>query len=312
MRKLTIAILILVSIILLAGCHTSPAEPLIPKWNGTADTTWYKDGDKEYTLDKPEQLAGLAKLVNEGNEFVGVTIKMAKDMNLDNKLWTPIGCIKFDDTNVSLVEEHSFKGTFDGNGKTIYNLKVDNERASGFFGDLRGNLLNLKIENFDIKSTHYAGALVGYIGIVKPEEALIKNCSVENGKILVVPFNKGTVESPVYDDGDKAGGIVGMAAGGTTIDGCSVNNLEITAYRDVGGLIGAAVLNQWTENEIIVKNCTVKNSKIKIDSVTNAYLGNAPTTAGEYIGREAIENDVLQKITIENYTKESVTVIRPN
>ena len=44
-------------------------------WDGTADISWYDPNAQTYTLTTAEQLAGLAKLVNEGRDlFVGKKI----------------------------------------------------------------------------------------------------------------------------------------------------------------------------------------------------------------------------------------------
>ena len=49
------------------------AESVDP-WNGTADANWYNDSANEFTLNTPDQLAGLTQLVNEGNTFEGKKI----------------------------------------------------------------------------------------------------------------------------------------------------------------------------------------------------------------------------------------------
>ena len=61
-------------------------------------------------VETAEELALVAYLVNKGiNNFNNVTIKLIKNIDLSGKYWVPIGF----DTN------HSFKGTFDGNGYSI-------------------------------------------------------------------------------------------------------------------------------------------------------------------------------------------------
>ena len=55
-------------------------------WSGETDTTWYKDTTTEFVLTTAEQLAGLAKLVDEGNTFEGKTIKLDNDIDLNSKL----------------------------------------------------------------------------------------------------------------------------------------------------------------------------------------------------------------------------------
>lgn len=50
------------------------------EWNGEVDTSWYNNSRKEFVINRPEELAGLAKLVNEGNCFEGIKISLGKDM----------------------------------------------------------------------------------------------------------------------------------------------------------------------------------------------------------------------------------------
>lgn len=57
-------------------------------WDGTTvDTSWYDDNttDTEFTISDSADLAGLAELVNEGNNFSGKTIKLGADIDLGGK-----------------------------------------------------------------------------------------------------------------------------------------------------------------------------------------------------------------------------------
>lgn len=61
-------------------------EPIVP------DTSWYVSGSSPYTLNSIEDLYGLAKLVNEKtHDFAGEIVKLAVDIDLSDKVWTPIG-----------------------------------------------------------------------------------------------------------------------------------------------------------------------------------------------------------------------------
>lgn len=71
-------------------------------WDGSVDTSWYSGGSP-YTIDTAEGLAGLAALVNGGNDFSGQTVLLGDNLNLGGHEWTPIG-------NAS----HPFNGTFGG------------------------------------------------------------------------------------------------------------------------------------------------------------------------------------------------------
>lgn len=47
------------------------AGPAVESWIDVADISWYQEGETEHHISTAEQLAGLAKLVNEGKTFVG-------------------------------------------------------------------------------------------------------------------------------------------------------------------------------------------------------------------------------------------------
>ena len=126
-------------------------DPRIMRWDGkTVDCSWFSDDKKIYLISNAEQLAGLQKLVSLGCTFEGRTIRLISNINLDHKEWAPIGepyeeerIYNSQDTfyKIHMDEEHSFKGTFDGNGYIIYGLKMSiiesGCRFVGFFRTLK-------------------------------------------------------------------------------------------------------------------------------------------------------------------------------
>ncbi|NLA86159.1 MAG: S-layer homology domain-containing protein, partial [Clostridiales bacterium] len=87
-------------------------------WSDLADTAWYDPSATSFTLTTAEQLAGLAVLVNGGNNFTGKTVVLGYDIDLFGIEWIPIGI----DTNDGLK---AFAGTFNGNNKTVSNLVIN-------------------------------------------------------------------------------------------------------------------------------------------------------------------------------------------
>ena len=109
-------------------------------WIDEADINWYNDSESSFKISTPEQLAGLAQLVNGGNTFEGKTITLANDIVLNEgvlkengelngdgsnfKQWTPIGeGFQRSDTYLFFFQ---FKGTFDGNGHTVSGIYINN------------------------------------------------------------------------------------------------------------------------------------------------------------------------------------------
>ncbi len=134
----------------------------VPKATGKVDTSWYSKKKKHFTLKTPAQLAGLSKL-SEKTGFAGKTIKLGKNLNMKGyKNFTPI---------------QSFEGCFDGNGKTIKNLRINQrEEMVGLFSyveDMKGvKVKNLKVQG-KVTGGNYTGGIVGY----NYRGKRIENCS---------------------------------------------------------------------------------------------------------------------------------------
>lgn len=236
-----------------------------------------------YTISLPSELAWVAQQVNAGNTFAGKTVKLAKDIDLNNGVWTPMG-------GVTSYPSVAFHGTLDGNNHKILNLNcsdnTENYAAAALIGAGHCTVKDLTIENVKVASTHYAAALVGYVG---DGGLVLANCKVKNGTITSTPEWLGSK----YDNGDKVGGLVGYCAGACTISGCSVEGLAIKAYRDLGGIAGAAKCAD-------IKNNTVKNCTIIADQTVNFY-GKKDYNVGAIVGR-SLEGTVDASNTAENVT----------
>lgn len=228
----------------------------------------YKEVDGGYEIYSTQGLQWLAEQVNGGNNFSGKTITLTADIDLDGIDWKPIG-------NVTSYPGITFAGTFDGGEHTISNLTTsDNTTAhasAGLFGSITGKVRNLKLENVNVSSSHYAGAIVGYSSAGVGME--ISNCHVNGGTIVSSPeaVNGG------HDNGDKVGGIIGYTVAGNVVKGCSVSNITVSGYRDIGGIAGGSAAN--------VSNCTATAVTIVQDN-TNAYKNERITTYKSIIGRD--------------------------
>ena len=190
------------------------AEPRADVWDGTADTSWYVSDQTEFTLYTAEQLAGLAQLVNDGNNFSGITIYLGIDIDLANIEWTPIGKGILT-TETSVNTGYQFRGTFDGSGYKVSNLKISENNTSytGFFGDVQGTIKNLGIENADIYSVvtssgrSKCGVLIGRLS-----NGSVSNCFVVNGKVFTTASS----------NPGSAGGLIGNVNSRATVENCFV------------------------------------------------------------------------------------------
>jgi hypothetical protein len=255
---------------------------------GVADTSWYDPDNSQtsYTISTEERLAGLARLVNGGNQFTGVVFTLDQNLDLAGKMWVPIGADNGYEFN------GTFNGTFNGNGYVIDNLivnsTVDTEllgAAGGLFGRTGRNsvIKNVTLTNLYVFSLlHEAGGIVGING-----GGTIEDCNV--GGIVygyssaggIVGNNDGTIRdcdascsvySPFY-----AGGIVGFNVGydgGGTIEGCvasgSVSSSSFYPYPYFSTAGGIAGLNAGGTIRDCNASCSVSSSSSYYSSSSSA------------------------------------------
>lgn len=232
------------------------AENDVDVWDGTADTSWYNETDTEFHIKTAEQLAGLAELTNigidtgasTGNTFENKIIYLDCDLDLGDYPWTPI-------TNRNGDVGYFFKGTFDGQGHTIYNLNrhgTGNDPFDSLFGYVQGGVIkNLNVVDADLSANDYSM----HVGIIA--------ALVENGKIINC-YTSGTVES--VNGWRSIGGITGSCMQGTQIVGCGSDANIISRnseYSDsVGGLVGewlnagetSVISDCWFNGSIVSEN----------------------------------------------------------
>lgn len=182
-------------------------------WANNAVITWYNTTSTSFTLTTANELAGLALLVEGGNNFSGKTINIANDLNLGAHLWKPIG------KNTTFT----FSGTVDGNNYTISNLYVTNTTTSftGLFGQITAaTIKNIKLLNPTITAKDDAGSIAG--GLLST--SLVLNCHATGVKI------SGT--------GNNIGGLVGSLLGDSTISKSSSNG-QVSGLQQIGGIVGS-------------------------------------------------------------------------
>jgi len=213
--------------VLFAVCLVFMTPAAAEAWDGTSvDTTWYNDESTEFTISTPAQLAGLAKLVNEGNGFNGKIIKLNADIDLSEKEWTPIGT----------DYDHSFKGTFDGNGKIITLTSVSSENTNvGLFGHISGDgvVKKLTISGTITVTTDKELAVGGIAGI---NQGTISSCY--SAVTITATTTSINMANDVNSDGDSlaAGGLVGSNAG--TIENCYSSGDVTATAQSVNALAG--------------------------------------------------------------------------
>lgn len=176
----------------------------------------------------------------------------------------------------------TFRGTFDGNGKTLTITSVkevhsekdistgETKTYSGFLSILRGTVKSLTIKNSGFGSTKcdYAGAVAGKIDLGTIDSVNVERTTVtaKNCAGMIAGYNElGDIKN-CYAGGNatlttvtsslSAGGITGQNNG--YITGCTVDAITISAGRSgyAGGITGINI-NKISSSKLFTPNASV-------------------------------------------------------
>ena len=193
------------------------------------------EGDGSYTVTTADGLKNVAKLVNEEGK-TDINITLDTDLTLTGE-WTPIG-----------TESQPYTGTFDGNGKTITGLKIDQSGTDnvGLIGRLGsgGKVQDVTLTEVNVTGGTYVGGVAGW-----SFGGNIENCSVS-----------GSVS------GSDVGGVVGYQQGGS-ITGCS-SSATVKGTQRAGGVAGATNSGATLTACYATGDVTVEN-----DGTNNSHAG---------------------------------------
>ena len=184
--------------------------------------------DGSWLIRSAADLQNLAAYVNGGNDYSGMTFKLARDINLESiENFTPIG-----------NSSNKFSGTFDGNGRKISNLTINTDKDhAGLFGYVdSGAIKNLTLINANVTSSgRYAGALVGY--------SVSTGFQIENCNII----------STVKSFTNTGGGLAGLLGLNDAVKNCVV----ISSVEGGNGIVG--VSNNISTGNVLISDASENN-----------------------------------------------------
>jgi hypothetical protein len=244
------------------------------------DTSWYNTTDDTFTITTADQLKGFAAIVNgtangiAQDSFAGKTVKLGNNIALAEDglyhanantdygtssypmndvtqyvlkaaapVWTPIGSGTAS-SNTGATTANAFAGTFDGQGCTVSGVYTGTKDAAagntdtvqGLFGVVTGTVQNVTVSGCITGKMVLGGVVASLHG------GTVKNCVNE----AVVFGDGGTTPNAGIENGSSRtgaiGGIVGNAATGSSVTGCT-NKADITCANTnrggrTGGIIG--------------------------------------------------------------------------
>ena len=193
-----------------------------------------------YIITSTDGLDLLAQKVNAGSDYYQKFFKLDADITYDGaeNNFTPIG-----------TASHVFRGTFDGNGKTIsgLNINLPETNSVGLFGQVSttATIKGVKLDNSDITGQQNVG---GILGVGGNKNTTVQNC---------------VVTSTVTVSGKwQVGGIVSLYA---TVRGCT-SAAAVSGISSVGGIIGDGSFST-------IDHCLYTGNTVTATETTDPYTG---------------------------------------
>ena len=270
------------------------------------DKAWYdaNPAAATFSIGAAAELAYLAQLVNGGVTFSGKTVNLTADIDLNVLTgdWIIIGT----------SNSNSFRGTFDGKGKTVSNLVIGGSGIyKGLFGVVwsSGTVKNVRLAGVSISTD--GGAIGGVAGF---NQGTIENCSVagaisgSNSGGGIVGTNYGTVRNcrsaanVTISGGDSGGGIVGNNYTNGKVEYCYATG-SVSATGDghyFGGIAG-----YYQSSSSVVQHCVALNSSV---ATANIYTSDIGRVFGVSYGGSTLTNnhaDNGMPVTGAGYTAET-------
>ena len=205
--------------------------------------------------------------------------------NLISKIgWNSIG-------NKININQNSFKGTFDGNNKCIYNLYIKNKNINetkfiGLFANNQGIIKNLKLKNVKIETSGNDEVYYFVAGIAGGNEGTILNCSTNgicksNGNYALAAGisgrNQGIIESCMNEINvsGRAMYMSGIVAQNLSkIKKCE-NNGTISSEKDgkyIGGITGLGYSDNILNGDSIIEE-SFNKGKIVVNASSSLHVG---------------------------------------
>ena len=246
------------------------------KISTAAELAWFRDYVNGTTVDEGEKPGtthpSASAELTENIDLVEFCHAKDGTKYTEELSWTPIG-----------NDDNMYRGTFDGNGKTISNLYINaTSFGTGFFGiAIYGSLKNITFDNAKVKNTDKS-----YTGILAGDAS---SCMIENIK---------TSENCSVEGNRYVGGIVGSASG--DIRNCSncENRARVNGVAIIGGILGYSDSSDYsitscanygvvtgTENNVggmvgQFSSGTIQNSANYGDVKGTSYVGSLIGSAG--------------------------------
>ncbi len=221
------------------------AFPTFAAWDGASVSASLKgEGTQEspYIVETAEDLAFLAKSVNEGNSYEGKYIIQTADIDLGGKEWTPIGHQKIN----SAETDAPFAGVYSGLGHKVTGLSITGtpDYHAGLFGYIMPGEVEAGVANLTVEGAiSLDGATASNFGVGGLVGSAAKDTSVFKANVVLINCTSNVNITLTNCQGEpRVGGLAGYVINGK-VENCVSNgnvNVAITASKQgrVGGFVG--------------------------------------------------------------------------
>lgn len=230
-----------------------------------------------YLIRNVNDLKLLAEKVNSGTTYEKTYFKQTADIDLNNEPWTPIGTVINNGKDAK-----PFKGTFDGDGYKITNLKVTgNSNNAGLFGYVDGAIIQNCNVTGEVKGFNDVGGIVGNA----------------DGKTQILSCS---FRGDVTGEDSYIGGIAGSARG--TIKNCYAL-ADVTATEFIAGGIAGYAYHVTIENCYYGGNVSARNTAGGIAGfVSGSTIKNCVSLAKSVTDSDFVNRIVGDVSRVENVT----------
>ena len=229
-----------------------------------------KDDENIFYVDSPSDLYALSLNIKNGEKYNGKIIKLRNNLDMSDTSntcgedsFTPIG------TSYS-----SFRGTFNGQDKTISNLNINkpSDDSVGVFGYVYdGSVFGLKFKNITIVGDENVG-IIGQIA------------GSNSTKAYAIEVYDSTITGNNY-----VGGIVGKKSVSPTIREIILDGISVISQKKSGGAVGYQTGNGTVSNIII------RGEKSFVKGETVGWLF-GDLEANSFV----IKNSIVEELSMES------------
>jgi len=226
-------------------------------WEGNGTSA-----DDPYLIIYPSQLLKLADDVNNNHNYhQDEFFKLGNDIDMTGVAFSGIG-----------NSSYMFKGTFDGDNKTISNLTINGDAYIGLFGNLCGNVHDLILSGASITGQRILAGIAGSIRLT----TTISNCLVINSNFNLTSHytNGGAIVGETPND------LSGVTFTQNYYRNCSVTlgNNTNTTNIGVGGTVGDMAGARSLHTLSLPEHVTASSDETKVIGDVTYYASNVTVT----------------------------------